>query len=170
MYRWGDESWTALCGPAAAAVGGLWAETLLKSAGRPSKWRLYIWGWRWAAIHYCAISLATNSSLKALRGTDLSRRSSQAPVLVGASSLKWKSSEMTAWTWCDGQGAERSDVSGMSGGFTPLIVVFDGECVNADIYQELLRQHVVSWVQRDVALRKICLSADSALAQAIQIT
>jgi hypothetical protein len=26
-----------------------------------------------------------------------------------------------------------------------------GEHVNADIYQELLRQHVVPWVQRDVA-------------------
>jgi hypothetical protein len=34
---WGDESWTAFCGPANAAVGGLWAERLAKSARRPSK-------------------------------------------------------------------------------------------------------------------------------------
>jgi hypothetical protein len=32
-----------------------------------------------------------------------------------------------------------------------------------------LRQHVVPWVQRDVAWWKICLSADSALAYAAQI-
>ncbi len=34
---WGDESWTAFCGPAAAAVWGLWAERLAKSARRPSQ-------------------------------------------------------------------------------------------------------------------------------------
>jgi hypothetical protein len=39
----------------------------------------------------------------------------------------------------------------MSGGFTPPIAVFAGQRVNADIYQELLRQHVVPWVQRDIA-------------------
>jgi hypothetical protein len=39
----------------------------------------------------------------------------------------------------------------MSGGFTPLIAVFASERVNTDIYKELLRQHVVPWVQRDVA-------------------
>jgi hypothetical protein len=33
----------------------------------------------------------------------------------------------------------------------PLIAVFASERVNADIYQELLRQHVVLWVQRVVA-------------------
>ncbi len=62
-----------------------------------------------------------------------------------------------AWTWHDGTVAERSDASGVSGGFMPPIVVFAGECVNADIYQELLRQHVVSWVQSDVAWQKMCL-------------
>jgi hypothetical protein len=46
---------------------------------------------------------------------------------------------------------ERRDVSEMSGGFTTPIAVFAGEHVNADIYQELLRQHVVPWVQSDVA-------------------
>jgi hypothetical protein len=39
----------------------------------------------------------------------------------------------------------------MSGGFTLPIVVFAGERVNANIYQELLRQHVVPWVQTDIA-------------------
>jgi hypothetical protein len=33
---------------------------------------------------------------------------------------------MTAWTLPDGQGAERSDASGMSCGFTPPIAVFTG--------------------------------------------
>jgi hypothetical protein len=37
----------------------------------------------------------------------------------------------------------------MSGGFTPP--VFASKCVKADILQELLRQHVVPWVQRDIA-------------------
>jgi hypothetical protein len=46
---------------------------------------------------------------------------------------------------------ERSDASGLSGRFTLLIAVFAGEHANVDIYQELLRQHVVPWVQRDVA-------------------
>jgi hypothetical protein len=32
---------------------------------------LYIWGRRWTAVKYCAISLVANSSLKPLRGTDL---------------------------------------------------------------------------------------------------
>ncbi len=44
--------------------------------------------------------------------------------------------------------------------------VFAGEHVNADIYQELLRQHVVPWVQRGVAWWKIRPSADSGLAYA----
>jgi hypothetical protein len=35
---WGDELWTALYGPAAAAVGRLWVERLAKSARRQSKW------------------------------------------------------------------------------------------------------------------------------------
>ncbi len=39
---WGDESWTAFCGPA-AAVWGLWAERLVKSARRPSL-RCYKYG------------------------------------------------------------------------------------------------------------------------------
>ncbi len=56
--------------------------------------------------------------IKALRETNLSQRSSRPPAPVGASSLRWKSSEMTTWTWCDGQEAERSDSSGMSGEFT----------------------------------------------------
>jgi hypothetical protein len=49
---------------------------------------------------------------------------------------------------------ERTDASGMSGrssGLTPPRPVFAGERVNADIDQELLRQDVVPWVQRDVA-------------------
>ncbi len=37
---------------------------------------------------------------------------------------------------------------------------FAGKHVNADIYQELLRQHVVPWVQRDVAWRKIWFLVD----------
>ncbi len=41
---------------------------------------------------------------------------------------------------------------------------FASERVKADIYHELLRQHVVPWVQRDVAWWKICLLADSASA------
>jgi hypothetical protein len=44
--------------------------------------------------------------------------------------------------------------------------VFAGERVNADISQELLRQNVVPWVQRDVAWWKIRPSADSAPAYA----
>jgi hypothetical protein len=51
----------------------------------------------------------------------------------------------------DSQGVKRSGASGLSGGFTPPLAVFAGERANADIYQELLRQHVVPWVQRDVA-------------------
>jgi hypothetical protein len=42
---------------------------------------------------------------------------------------------------------ERTDASGMNGrcsGFTPPKPVFAGECENANIYQEILRQHVVS--------------------------
>jgi hypothetical protein len=39
----------------------------------------------------------------------------------------------------------------MRGGFKPPIAVFAGEHVNADIYQEFLREHMVPWVQRDVA-------------------
>jgi hypothetical protein len=39
----------------------------------------------------------------------------------------------------------------MSGIFMLPIAVFAGESVNADIYQELLRQHVVPWVQRVIA-------------------
>jgi hypothetical protein len=58
---------------------------------------------------------------------------------------------MTAWTLRDGQGAEESGVSGLSGRFTQPIAVFGSERVNGDIYQYLLRQHVVPWVQRDVA-------------------
>jgi hypothetical protein len=54
----------------------------------------------------------------------------------------------------------------MSSGFALPIVVFTGKLVN----QELLRQHVVPWVQRDVAWRKIRLLADSAPASATQIT
>jgi hypothetical protein len=50
-----------------------------------------------------------------------------------------------------GQGAERSGVSGLSGGFAPPIAVFASEQANADIFQELFRQHVVPWAQRDVA-------------------
>ncbi len=69
---------------------------------------------------------------------------------------------MTAWTWRDGQEAERSGASGLSGGFMPSIAVFAGEHANADIYPELLRQHVVPWVQRDVAWWKIRPSANSA--------
>jgi hypothetical protein len=42
---------------------------------------------------------------------------------------------MTAWTWRDGQMAERSSASGLSGGFTPPMAVFAGERANADIYQ-----------------------------------
>ncbi len=49
---------------------------------------LYIWGRQWAAVKYDVISLAANSSLKALRGTDLSRRSGWAPAPVGASLLR----------------------------------------------------------------------------------
>jgi hypothetical protein len=79
---------------------------------------------------------------------------------------------MMALTWSDGQGAERSDASRLSGGFTQLIKVFASEHVNANIYQdqELLRQHVVPWAQRNEAWRKISLSADSALAYAAQIS
>ncbi len=44
----------------------------------------------------------------------------------------------------------------------PPIAVFAGECANADIYKELLRQLVVPWVQRDVACWKIRPLADSA--------
>jgi hypothetical protein len=33
----------------------------------------------------------------------------------------------------------------------PTIAVFAGERVYVGIYQELLRQHVFPWVQRDVA-------------------
>ncbi len=40
---------------------------------------LYIWGQQWAAVNYDVILLAANSSLKALRGTDLLRRSGRAP-------------------------------------------------------------------------------------------
>jgi hypothetical protein len=36
------------------------------------------------AVNYNIISLAANSSLKALRGTDLSRRSARPPAPVGA--------------------------------------------------------------------------------------
>ncbi len=39
----GDESWTAFCGPAAAAIGLLWAERLIKSARRLSTWH-YTYG------------------------------------------------------------------------------------------------------------------------------
>jgi hypothetical protein len=53
-------------------------------------------------------------------------------------------------------------------GFTPPMAVFAGECANADIYQELLRQHVVPWVQRDVAWRKIRPSAVSAPANTLK--
>jgi hypothetical protein len=35
--------------------------------------------------------------------------------------------------------------------------ISNSERVNADIYQELLRQHVVPWVQRDVAWKKDAL-------------
>ncbi len=77
---------------------------------------------------------------------------------------------MTAWTWRDGQVAERSGASGLSGGFMPPMAVFAGERVNTDIYQELLRQHVVPWVQRDVAWQKVRPSADSAPAYAAQIS
>jgi hypothetical protein len=105
-----------------------------------------MWGWRWAAVSFHAVSLAPHSSLKALRGTDLLRRSARAPVPAGASFFRWKSSEMMAWTRCDGQEAERSDASGMSGRFRPPIAIFTGERVNADIYQELLRQNAVPWV------------------------
>ncbi len=77
---------------------------------------------------------------------------------------------MTAWTLRDGQGAEKSDASGMSSGFTLPIVVFTSKLVNANIYQELLRQHVVPWVQRDVVWQKIRLLADSVPASATQMT
>ncbi len=104
---WGDESWTAFCGSAAAAVGGLWPERLVKSDRRPSKRHFT---YRDGGV----ISLATNSSLKALHRTDLSQRSVRAPAPVGASFLRWKSSWMTDWTWCDYQEVERSDASRMS--------------------------------------------------------
>jgi hypothetical protein len=45
---------------------------------------LYIWGRQWAAVNNDVISLAANSSLKALRGTDPSRRSARPPAPVGA--------------------------------------------------------------------------------------
>ncbi len=51
----------------------------------------------------------------------------------------------------DSQGTEKSGASGLSGRFKLPIAVFAGERANDDIYQELLRQHVVPWVQRDVA-------------------
>ncbi len=54
----------------------------------------------------------------------------------------------------------------MSSGFALPIAVFTGKLVN----QELLRQHVVPWVQRDIVWRKIRLLADSAPASATQIT
>jgi hypothetical protein len=41
--------------------------------------------------------------------------------------------------------------SGLSSRFTPPIAVFAGRHAIADIYLELLRQHVVPWVQRNVA-------------------
>jgi hypothetical protein len=58
----------------------------------------------------------------------------------------------------------------MSGGFTPPIAVFAGDRVNDNIYQELLRQPVVPWVQKDIAWWKIRLSADSAPAYTAQIS
>ncbi len=75
-----------------------------------------------------------------------------------------------AWTWRDGQEVERSGASGLSGGFTPPIAVFAGEHANTDNYQELLRQHVVPWVQRDVARQKIRPLANWAPAYAAQIS
>ncbi len=95
---WGDESWTAFCSPVAAAVGGLCAERLVKPARWPSK-QHYTYGgsggqqWAgWAALNYNVISLDTNSSLRALHGTDLLRRTVWAPAPVGALFSRWKSS------------------------------------------------------------------------------
>jgi hypothetical protein len=45
---------------------------------------LYIWGQGWAAVNSDVISLAANSSLKDLRGTDLSQRSARPPAPAGA--------------------------------------------------------------------------------------
>jgi hypothetical protein len=52
---WGDDLWTAFCGPAADPVGGLWAEGLAKSARRPSKWHFTYGGsggWPSATMFY----------------------------------------------------------------------------------------------------------------------
>jgi hypothetical protein len=39
-------------------------------------------------------------------------------------------------------------VVGSNGQKCPIVFIGAGECVNADIYQDLLRQHVVSMIQQ----------------------
>jgi hypothetical protein len=48
---------------------------------------LSIWGRRWVTVNYDVLSLAANSSLKALHETDLSRRSARPLAPVAASFL-----------------------------------------------------------------------------------
>jgi hypothetical protein len=120
---WGDQTWTACCRPTAAPIGGCDGKhkQILPSGG-PS----YRCKWE-------------NSG-----GQDFSCHGTFAIAKTWFS--MWKTSVIIGRTRHYGEGEKRNDRAEW---VTNLLDFgFAGDHVNNDSYQELLRQHVVSWGQK----------------------